>query len=95
MGLGDPAIATDTSNQPWGEVIVEGNADKIKNRLEGELADLVKKWSRRLQGYTLLFFTLMKESELRTRTRSIRPYRALNRVKEKTCFWFWLAVEGT
>jgi hypothetical protein len=56
FGPDDPAFATDTSNQSWGEVIVEGNADKIKSRLEGELADLVKKWSRRLQGYTLLFF---------------------------------------
>ena len=56
LGPADPALATDTSNQSWGEVIVEGNADKIKSRLERELADLVKKWSRRLHGYTLLFF---------------------------------------
>ena len=52
----DSIEATDTLDQPWGEILVEGNADKIKSRLERELADLVKKWSRRLQGYTLLFF---------------------------------------
>ena len=46
----------ETLNQSWDEVIVEGSADKIKTRLERELAELVKKWSRRLQRYTLLFF---------------------------------------
>ena len=56
LSPGDPALATDTLNQSWDEVIVEGSADKIKTRLERELAELVKKWSRRLQKYTLLFF---------------------------------------
>ena len=56
MGPADPALATDTSNQSWDEVIVEGDGGKIKSRLERDLADLVKKWSRRLQAYTLLFF---------------------------------------
>ena len=74
----DSIEATDTLNQPWGEILVEGNADKIKSRLERELADLVKKWSRRLQGYTLLFFYT---DERIGSEDADKIYKALQRIK--------------
>ena len=60
MTTGNP---TDGSNeepvrelpeQTWDEVMVEGDADKIRDRLQGELSCLLKQWSRRLQRYCVL-----------------------------------------
>jgi membrane-bound ClpP family serine protease len=52
--LAEPGSQTDVSNQTWDEVVAEGDTSKIRDRLQGELTDLLNKWSRRLQGYTVL-----------------------------------------
>ena len=47
-------LETEPSAQTWDETIIEGDADKIRDRLQEELTHLLNKWSRRLQGYTVL-----------------------------------------
>ena len=40
----------------WAELFAEGDADKILGRLRTELSGLLKKWSRRLQRYNVVFY---------------------------------------
>ena len=50
----DDELISEELEQTWEEIIVEGDADQIRNRLNGELAALLKKWARRLRNYCVL-----------------------------------------
>ena len=75
---GDPIVEAGSLSPSWDEIIVEGDADKIKSRLEKELAVLFRKWSRRLHGYTLLVFYT---DERISAEDADKIYRALRRIK--------------
>ena len=47
--VGNDGPIAELPEQTWDEVMVEGDADKIRDRLQGELSALLKRWSRRLQ----------------------------------------------
>ena len=60
----------------WAELFAEGDGDKIRGRLRTELSGLLKKWSRRLQRYNVVFY-YQPESMTDDDTDDI--YRALKR----------------
>jgi len=43
-------------DQTWGELFVEGDADKIRTHLQDELIGLFQKWSRHLKNYNVILF---------------------------------------
>ena len=73
--VGNDGPITELPEQTWDEVMAEGNADKIRDRLQGELSGLLKRWSRRLQRYCVLVlyndYTLTSED-------ADKIYQALN-----------------
>ena len=60
----------------WAELFAEGGADKILGRLRTELSGLLKKWSRRLQRYNVVFYY---QPETMTDDDTDDIYRALKR----------------
>ena len=60
----------------WAELFAEGDADKILGRLRTELSGLLKKWSRRLQRYNVVFYY---QPEFMTDDDTDDIYRALKR----------------
>ncbi len=74
----DGVLATDLSDETWLETAFEGDFNKIRGRLQNELSALYRKWSRRLQGYTVLVY--YSEERLNTEDAE-RIYTALRGVK--------------
>ena len=69
--------ATSASTGPaWAELFAEGDADKILGRLRSELIGLLKKWSRSLQRYNVVFYY---QPETMTDDDTDDIYRALKR----------------
>ena len=69
--------ATSASTGPaWAELFAEADADKILGRLRSELNGLLKKWSRRLQRYIVVFYY---QPETMTDDDTDDIYRALKR----------------
>ena len=52
----EPADDTGHPDHTWSELFVEGDADKIRTRLQDDLDGLFKKWSRRLNKYHVILF---------------------------------------
>jgi hypothetical protein len=77
----------------WVELFAEGDADKIRGRLRAELSSLLKKWSRRLQRYNVVFYY---QPEPMTADDTDDIYRALKRnlAGEKDVFMLLVAYGG-
>lgn len=74
-----PVFEAEGSVQTWDETIIEGDADKIRDRLQDELTHLLNEWSHRLHRYTVL---VLYNDETIDSEDADRIYEALSGIRQ-------------
>ena len=86
------ALAANQSN--WEELIRTGSGEQIREQLQVELADLVKKSRRKIQGYTVMVLYALREDIKDTHADKIYEALEASHAKNKTNILLILVSRG-